>query len=152
MKIGILTATGVIGGAIATLYGGWSTGMATLVIMLSADYITGLIVAGVFKKSKKSENGALESRAGFKGLCRKFTVLLIVALAYRMDVTIGTTYIQNAVIIGFIANEMISIVENAGLMGIPIPDAITRGIEMLVEKKNEENTEVLNNGNSRTNY
>ena len=102
MKIGILTATGVIGGAIATLYGGWSTGMATLVIMLSADYITGLIVAGVFKKSKKSENGALESRAGFKGLCRKFTVLLIVALAYRMDVTIGTTYIQNAVIIGFI--------------------------------------------------
>ena len=103
MKIGILTATGVIGGAIATLYGGWSTGMA-------------------------------------------------VALAYRMDVTIGTTYIQNAVIIGFIANEMISIVENAGLMGIPIPDAITRGIEMLVEKKNEENTEVLDNGNSRTNY
>jgi toxin secretion/phage lysis holin len=102
------------------------------------DYITGLIVAGVFKNSTKTESGALESRAGWKGLCRKGVTLLIVLVSYRLDILIGTSYIRDAVIIGFCANEAISIIENAGLMGIPLPDVISKAIDLLTKKSERE--------------
>ena len=126
------------GGAIATFFGGWTSGMATLVICMIIDYATGLIVAGLFKKSPKTNNGALESKAGWKGLCRKGVTLLFVGIAHRLDMTIGTTYVQNAVIIGFVANEIISITENAGLMGIPVPAVIKKTIDILKNKELEE--------------
>ena len=113
---------------------GWDSALITLVIFMSIDYIAGLLVAGVFKQSPKSMNGALESRAGWKGLCRKGMTLLVVLVANRLDLAIGVDYIRNAVIIGFIANELISIVENAGLMGIPLPSAIKKAIEILTQK------------------
>lgn len=102
------------------------------------DYISGLIVAGVFKKSPKTDTGALESKAGWKGLCRKGMTLLFVLIAYRLDLVIGTNYIRDAVIIGFVANELISIVENAGLMGLPLPQIITKAIDVLTKKSEEE--------------
>ena len=130
----ISTATGVVGAIFTTLAGGWTYGMTTLVIFMAIDYISGLIVAGVFKKSKKTDSGALESRAGFKGLCRKGMALLIVFLAYRLDLMIGTNYIRDAVIIAFCANEAISIIENAGLMGLPLPDVVVKAIDILTKK------------------
>ncbi|MBQ8001854.1 MAG: phage holin family protein [Clostridia bacterium] len=136
MKTGILTGIGAIGGFIASFFGGWSTALTTLVIFMAIDYITGIIVAGVFHNSGKTKNGALESRAGWKGLCRKGTTLLIVLIAHRLDMVMGTTFVTDAVTIGYIANEAISIVENAGLMGLPIPSVITKAIEVL--KKREE--------------
>ena len=102
------------------------------------DYATGLIVAGVFHKSQKTASGALESRAGFKGLCRKGAILLFVLIGYRLDLAVGTSYIRDAVCIAFIANELISIVENAGLMGIPIPAVITKAIDVLKSKAEVE--------------
>jgi len=135
MKSNILYSTvGVVGGVIAAMFGGWSDALITLIVFMSIDYATGLIVAGVFKKSKKSESGALESRAGFKGLCRKGVALLIVLVAVRLDIVMHTSYIKDAVIIAFIANESISIIENAGLMGIPIPGVIAKAIDVLKEK------------------
>ncbi len=130
-------ATGIVGAFIASIFGGWDKGLATLIVFMAIDYISGLVVAGVFKKSNKSESGALESRAGFKGLCRKCMTLLFVLVAYRLDVMIGTDYIRNAVIIAFCANEAISIIENAGLMGVPIPEVITKAVDVL-QKKGEE--------------
>ena len=130
----LISIIGVIGSAIASAFGGWSTGLTTLVIFMAIDYITGLIVAGVFHKSTKTETGTLESRAGFKGLCRKGAMLLIVLVACRLDLTLSTTYIKDAVIIAFIANETISIIENAGLMGVPIPDTIKNAIDVLQKK------------------
>ena len=118
-------------------FGGWDKGLATLIVFMAIDYISGLVVAGVFKKSNKSESGALESRAGFKGLCRKCMTLLFVLVAYRLDIMIGTDYIRNAVIIAFCANEAISIIENAGLMGVPIPEVITKAVDVLQEKGNK---------------
>lgn len=109
--------------------------MTTLVIFMAVDWISGLIVAGVFKKSKKTDSGALESRAGWEGLCRKGMALLIVLVAYRLDLLIGTNYIRDAVVIAFCANEAISLVENAGLMGLPLPDVITKAIDVLTKKK-----------------
>ena len=98
------------------------------------DYITGLVVAGVFHKSKKTENGALESKAGFKGLCKKGMILLFVLIGYRLDLAIGTAYIKDAVCIGFMVNELISIIENAGLMGVNVPTPITKAIDILKDK------------------
>lgn len=130
----ICTAVGVVGSAIAAAFGGWDEALVTLIIFMVIDYISGLAVAGIFHKSNKSENGALESRAGWKGLCRKCVTLLFVLIAYRLDLAIGVDYIRNAVIIGFMANELISIVENAGLMGIPLPGVIQNAIEILTQK------------------
>ena len=138
MKNGLCTVIGTVGGFIASLFGGWDTALATLLIFMAVDYVTGLIVAGVFHKSQKTESGALESRAGWKGLCRKCMTLLFVLVAYRLDLVIGTNYIRDAVIIAFIANETISLVENAGLMGIPLPAVIIKAIDVL-QKKTEVN-------------
>lgn len=129
---------GVVGSFIASLFGGWDAALMTLVIFMAIDYVTGLIVAGVFKASTKSETGALESRAGWKGLCRKGMSLLIVLVAYQLDVVMGSTFIRDAVIIAFIANETISIIENAGLMGIPVPAVIIKAIDVLKSKAESE--------------
>lgn len=138
MKEGLCTMIGVIGSFIAGLFGGWDSGLATLIVFMAIDYVSGIIVAGVFHKSKKSESGALESRAGWKGLCRKGMTLLFVLIGHRLDLAIGTTYIRDAVIIGFMANELISIVENAGLMGLPVPAVITRAIDVLQNKNKDQ--------------
>lgn len=133
---------GIITACFTSIFGGWSAGMTTLLIFMAVDYLSGLIVAGVFKQSKKSENGALDSRAGFKGLCRKGMILIVVLIAYRMDLLLSTTYIRDMVVIGFCTNELVSIVENAGLMGIPLPAVITKAIDVLKKKAefNEDNT------------
>lgn len=138
MKSGICTAAGIVGSATAAMFGGWDEALATLIIFMVIDYVSGLIVAGVFCKSKKTESGTLESRAGWKGLCRKGVTLLFVLVAHRLDMAIGVDYIRNAVIIGFMVNELISIVENAGLMGIPLPKVIQNAIDILTEKSEQE--------------
>ena len=138
MKNQLCSLLGLIGSAIATAFGGWDAGMVTLVIFMAIDYITGIVVAGVFKKSQKTDHGALESRAGWKGLCRKGVTLLIVLVANRLDVVIGSSFIRDAVVIAFIANETISIVETAGLMGVPIPNIIIKSIEILKRKADAE--------------
>lgn len=133
-----MTVVGMVGGVIASLFGGWDAALVTLMIFMGIDYVTGLIVAGVFHNSEKTENGALESRAGWKGLCRKGVTLLVVLVACRLDLVMGSNFIRDAVVIAFIANETISIIENAGLMGIPIPAAIMRAIEILKNKAESE--------------
>lgn len=134
MNKAICTGIGVVGSAIAALFGGWDAALITLMIFMAVDYVTGLLVAGVFHNSEKTPNGALESRAGWKGLCRKGVTLLVVLVACRLDLVTGANFIRDAVVIGFIANETISIVENAGLMGVPIPAVITRAIDVLKHK------------------
>lgn len=126
---------GVIGSIITGFFGGWDAGMVTLVTFMCIDYISGIIVAGVFKKSKKSKQGALSSKVGWMGLCKKVMTLLIVVVAYRLDILINTDYIRDAVIIGFCANELISIIENAGLMGLPLPHVLMEAIEVLKGEK-----------------
>ena len=138
MKSTIVTVIGVIGSCIASLFGGWDAALVTLVIFMGVDYITGLIVAGVFHTSEKTPGGGLESRAGWKGLCRKGVTLLVVLVACRLDLVMGSNFIRDAVVIAFIANETISIIGNAGLMGIPIPAAIVRAIEILKNKADSE--------------
>ena len=135
MKRIIEVMISLIGAAITTLFGGWSTGLKTLIIFMVIDYLTGIIVAAVFKKSPKSEGGALSSKVGWKGLSKKAMTLLFVLIAYRLDVLIGTNYIRDAVVIGYCVNEVLSITENALIMGVPLPKVIKNAIDILIEKE-----------------
>ena len=131
IKIFILSGVACVGAAIASLLGGWTGAMTTLVILMFIEYVTGIIVAGVFHASPKSSGGALSSAVGFKGICRKFVILLIVVVACRVDLLLDTNIIRDATCIGFCANELVSITENAGLMGIPLPRKLVEAIEVL---------------------
>lgn len=130
-----ITAAGLVGSGISALFGGWTSAMTTLIIFMCIDYVTGIVVAGVFKRSSKSKTGALESKAGFKGLCRKGMVLLVLLVACQLDRLMGTAYIKDAVCIAFCVNETLSIIENAGIMGVPIPSIITKAIDILKKKE-----------------
>lgn len=141
LKVRILSVIGCVGSVIASLFGGWDAALVTLLIFMGVDYVTGLIVAGVFHTSEKTENGALESRAGWKGLCRKGVTLLVVLVACRLDLMMGSNFIRDAVVIAFVANETISIIENAGLMGVPIPAVIVKAIGVLKKKAESDGSE-----------
>ncbi len=134
MKDFILTVAGVVGGFISWLIGGWNAALTTLVIFMVIDFISGLIVAGVFKESKKTASGALSSKVGFKGICKKCMILLFVLIGAQLDIVLKVNMVRDGVCIAFILNELISIVENAGLMGIPIPGVIKRALDMLQKK------------------
>ena len=138
IKVCLLTVLGMIGGIIAEVFGGWTTDLQTLLIFMVIDFTSGLLVAILFKNSNKTDTGTLSSQAGFKGICKKCFILLMVLVAHRLDVTLSTDYIKTAVVIAFILNELISIIENAGLMGIPIPKVITSVIDVLKKKAGEE--------------
>lgn len=139
MKNFLCSAIGVIGSFIVGLFGGWSAGLATLMIFMLIDFVSGLIVAGVFHNSPKTENGTLESNRCWKGLFRKVMTLIFVIIGYRIDLTLEIDYVKNAVIFAFMANELISITENASLMGLPVPKVITDAIEVMKNKGDKEN-------------
>lgn len=138
MRTALCTTIGVIGSGIAALFGGWDVSLQCLLWFMAIDYISGLIVAGVFRKSNKTEAGGLESRAGFKGLCRKAAVLALVLMAHYLDMVIGTAFARDAVCIGFIVNEGLSILENVGLMGITYPAAIRKALDVLSQRAEGE--------------
>lgn len=131
------TTVGLIGGMLAQLVGGWDQAMITLIIFMVIDYITGLIVAGA-GKSTKTQSGSLNSYIGFIGLSKKLLVMLYVIIGTRLDMLLGLTFCRDAVIIGFIANELLSITENAGLLGIPMPEPIKKAIDVLHAKEDSK--------------
>lgn len=126
-----------IGSAFSYFVGGVDTLFIILCVLLIIDYISGIILASVFKKSTKTETGKLSSLASFKGLCKKIFVVVLVGVAHLLDVALGTNFIRGGVIVAFISNETISIIENCGLMGIPIPNALKKAIDILQEKEDE---------------
>lgn len=130
---------GFLGATIAELYGGWSEDMITLIIVMSIDFAMGLVIAGIYHKSPKSDSGKISSKSCFMGLCKKCTILLFVLIAHRLDISLGTDYIKTATIIGFIANELISIIENADIIGVPLPKIIKKAVELLKNKDGENN-------------
>lgn len=131
MKSAICTACGAVGTFIAAALGGWDTAIITLLVFMAIDYVTGWVVAVVFKKSHKTETGGYSSAIGLKGLCKKGMVLLLVVMANLLDKQMGANYVRDAVCIAFMVNEAMSILENAGLMGIPIPAVITKALDVL---------------------
>lgn len=154
MKETICMIAGVVGGVITTLLGGWNSALATLVVFMGIDFVTGIVTAAM-GKSKHSESGTLNSTAGWVGLAKKFCILLMVVVGVRIDILIGTNYIRDTVCISFCLNELLSIVENTTLMGIPYPPVIKKAIDVLQTKvgRAEEQlkeSEDDKNGNSET--
>lgn len=135
MKTYFCLTAGVVGSLIASLFGGWDTALQCLILFMAIDYFSGLVVAGIFHRSPKTETGTLESRAGFKGLCRKAAILCLVLMAHYLDLVIGADFVRDAVCIGFIVNEGLSILENVGLMGVSYPDVIRRALDVLSKRQ-----------------
>lgn len=135
IKTGVLSAIGAFGGLIATALGGWDDGLKTLLLFMLADYITGLIVAGVFHRSPKTPSGSLSSNVGLKGICKKIIMLFLVLAAVRLDLVLGSDYLRDATLVALIVNELVSLTENAGLIGLPIPAPIQKAIDLLNKKE-----------------
>ena len=131
MKHVICTALGCLGGAVSWAFGGWDAALAALVTCMAVDYISGSLVALVFHNSPKSESGCYNSSYGLKGLCRKGLMLLFVLVAVQIDRLLGSEYVRDAVCIGFCSNEILSITENLGLAGVPMPQAVVKALEQL---------------------
>lgn len=152
MKETFCLIAGVVGGFIATLLGGWDNALVTLVIFMGIDFVTGVVTA-MMGRSKHSKSGTLNSKAGWIGLAKKFCVLLMVVVGVRIDILLGTTYIRDTVCISFCLNELLSIVENTTLMGIPYPPVVKNAIDVLqtkVGRAEEKVKEENDDGNSET--
>lgn len=131
VKNGVLAALAAVGSWIANSLGGWDASMQVLVALMVADYLTGVLVAAVWHKSSKSSSGTLNSVAGFKGILKKCMILMLVWIGVLLDNATGANYIRMAVILFFIGNEGISLLENLGLMGVPFPAFLRRALEAL---------------------
>lgn len=134
-----ITIGGAVGGLFGLMFGELSQSLVILVIFMAIDYISGLVVASVFKVSPKSPDGALDSRAGVKGLFRKAGILSAVLIAHWLDVALNTGFVMEVTIAAFIVNEGLSIVENMGLAGVPIPSVITNALTQLEQKNDTKN-------------
>ncbi len=134
MKETILAVVGVVGAFIAHAFGGWDAAVATLLIFMGIDLLSGFLLAAVFHSSPKSDGGALESKAMAKGLTRKGMALLIVLIGARLDLMLGIDYVRDGIVIAFCVNELLSIIENMGLMGVPMPEALKNAIDILKTK------------------
>lgn len=123
-------------GAVAGLYGGWSATLTILAVMMAVDYVTGIVVAAS-GRSDKTEGGGLSSKVGFAGIARKGFIMLIVLVATLLDRAIGNTSMvfQTATVFYYIANEGLSILENAERMGVPFPAFIRKRLESMREER-----------------
>ena len=137
IKSFIITAAGVLGSFILSLFGGWSDAMTALMIFMGIDILTGVAVAAYFKTSPKTDCGTLSSKTMATGLCRKGVMILIVLGCAQLDIVLHLSYIRDAAIIAFCASEFLSIIENCGLMGIKFPAAVTKAVELLQAKGDE---------------
>lgn len=127
-----------VAGAVAGLFGGWSATLSILVAVMCIDYITGVLVA-LAGRSDKTEHGGLSSRAGFYGIARKGLIMLIVLLATLLDRAVGDgAAFQTAAAFYYIANEGLSILENASRMGVPFPAKLRQALEELNGPEDDE--------------
>lgn len=134
----IVVTFGSIGSLLSFLLGGFDSVMIALLIFMVIDFLSGLILAIVFKKSKKTESGRLSSQAGILGLTKKIFILFLVAVSTQLDIILGTTFIRDGTVIGFISMEGISIIENASLAGLPIPKVIKNALEIISMKEKDK--------------
>ncbi len=124
----VSSACGVLGAILTFMFGSWSESLTFLLLAMGADYVTG--TAASIKEGK-----GLNSAFGAWGLARKGLTLLVVLLAHRIDVLLNTEDVtMGAAIFFYIANELISITENYGRLGLPLPERIRKMIAILKEK------------------
>ena len=129
----ISAVSGVAAGVVSALIGGWDLALETLAIIMLLDYCTGLIVAGVFHKSPKSEGGALETKAAFKGLVKKALIVVIVVAFHQADKLTGKSFFRDGCCLAFFIAEFISVAENIGLV-MPLPAFVRKALDWFRDK------------------
>lgn len=127
--------TGAVGVMGEYLFGEWNSALETLVVFMIADYVSGLLAAYIDPRSM------LDSRVGFKGICKKIMILLLVAMAHCIDRATGQAIICTAVTWFFLGNEGLSILENAAKTGLPIPQKLRDTLAQLADEKHERREE-----------
>lgn len=138
IQFGWAGVIGAIGGIVTTILGTWTLAITIMVICMGVDIITGIAVAKFFVNSPKTESGGYSSREVRKGLMRKGGMCLVVLVAHYVDLLIGTQYVRDAVVVFTVFNEIMSILENVALMGVPIPKILLKGLDVLHEKTGED--------------
>lgn len=134
----IVRVLGAVSAFIAGLLGGWDATLQVLCLVMALDFITGLMVA-FHGKSSKTDGGGFSSQISFAGLTRKIFVLILVGLAVALDRALGTPgVLRLAVSMFYTANEGLSILENAAVLGLPLPDVLKRALEQLRDKDKTE--------------
>ena len=139
MKGWLLSVLAAIGGFLSWLLGGFDYAIIVLLSVIVIDYLVGTLGCIVFKTSTKTSSGGYSSSVGFKGLVKKACILLAVAVGNIVDGQLGSNFIRDSICTFFITNEIISIIENIGLMGIPLPKVIVNALEVLKSKEDKEN-------------
>ncbi len=134
MKNTVLTGVAVCGTFIANQLGGWDTALFVLAGFMALDIVTGSLLALVFHKSEKTDAGKYSSSIGYKGIVKKAVMLLEVRIAVLLDELTGTPYFRNAMILFLVGNEGLSILENVGLMGVPLPSFLKNALEAMKDK------------------
>lgn len=116
------------GGAAGYLFGGWDVLINLLLLLVVVDWLSGWAAAWM--------RGELKSRVGFKGIIRKVTIFVVVAIAHFIDQALGSLrYFQDAVVFFYLANELLSVIENMGKMGLPMPDILRNAVQIFESKK-----------------
>jgi len=119
--------------------GGQTSHVVTLLTFMGIDYFSGILIPIVFRRSKRRKDGKLDSRICFRGLMKKCMMLGMVFIAHRLDITMSTNFICNAVMVALIVGETMSILEHADVIGIPIPAVLRRAMTLMREKAGENN-------------
>jgi toxin secretion/phage lysis holin len=116
---------GILGATVSYFFGGWSALLDALLLFVIIDYVSGVIAAG--------KDGQLSSRVGLIGIAKKVFIFFLVAIAHKIDVTLGgqTHFFRDSTIFFYLSNELLSIIENGGRIGLPIPEPITRAVKVL---------------------
>ena len=123
--------TGAIGSLLINLIGKPTEDLIILLVLMIIDLIVGFLISAIWQKSTKTDSGKLSSSVMFKGIVKKFLTLVIVVIAYQLDILLATNVIRHIVIIAFIVEEVLSITENIAITGIKIPAVITKALDVL---------------------
>lgn len=129
----VWAAAAVAGGAISAALGGWDAGAIALVVAMGMDYLLGIFM-GLAGKSPKSTNGGLASNIMFTGLLKKICELLIVWLMVVIEPVLGVDFLRDAAVTGYLVTETLSIVENMAVLGVPMPDIVTKALDLMRAK------------------
>jgi toxin secretion/phage lysis holin len=116
----------VILGAVVNALGGFDSALRLLIVLIVADYVTGIAAAIKLQK--------LDSSVGFTGLIKKVIILILVWVGFELDKSLGSQFLRNAIIFFYASNEGVSVLENTSKLGVPYPDKLKDILEQLKDK------------------
>ena len=131
LKSIVSIVTGTIGSLLINLIGKPTDDLIILIVLMIIDLIVGFLISAIWQKSSKTDSGKLSSSVMFKGIIKKFFTLVIVVIAYQLDILLAMNVIRHIVVIAFIVEEVLSITENIAITGIKIPIVITKALDVL---------------------